>query len=198
MSDLKSIDRRITAIRNRGEKLNTLIQETAVDIIRHAADHGDCTRALSLVQAMPASFRRTKLINFFSEFSPIGMDVKKGKVGFKKNGNPFNVDGAVANPWFEDKPGEEEKLPNTLGPDQLRGMIFSMADNLKKIRDGKSKSVDLAEGMEDAVILAENMLRKLGQQDFRSLAEKAKNNNAQPKEEAPVREMMGVPQLRAA
>src|ERR1043165_3049061 len=157
-SSLKAIDRNIRNIAVKGAALNELIQQTAVDIIRHAQAHGDCSRALKLVQAMPVSFRRTKVVKFFAEYSPIQMDVKKGKVGLRKDTSPhfvpFNVDGAIANPWFEDKPGEEEKIPSTFTVASIQNMIYAVANKMAK--DAKLNS-----DSETTLRLAEDMAKRL-------------------------------------
>lgn len=77
---LKQIDERLGEVRRLGTEFNLYIHETALLIFRHAAPKevnedcqgsGDCTRAVRLVRAMPASMRRTMLIQWFHDFTPI-------------------------------------------------------------------------------------------------------------------------------
>lgn len=77
---LKAIDERVGTIRTMGREFNSYIHETAMMVFRHAAPtavsedcqgSGDCTRALKIVRAMPASMRRTMLIEWFRVYTPI-------------------------------------------------------------------------------------------------------------------------------
>lgn len=98
---------RLTRITTNAQKLNEYIHETGMMILRHAQEHGDCTFALKLVLAMPASMRRTMLIAWFEKYSPIVVKLPTdklpdGKVGINKGktANPFDLDGADAEPFY--------------------------------------------------------------------------------------------------
>jgi len=69
---MKTIKANLKKIGLSGHKLNVLIHDTGVLIMEHAKEHKDgADTALALVKAMPASMRRTMLIAWFNEFSPI-------------------------------------------------------------------------------------------------------------------------------
>lgn len=148
--DLKTINKRIKLIGTNYGKINAYVQETAVGVLEHAQEHGDCTPALRLVQAMPASARRGLLINWFGTFSPIGMNVKQGKVGFHKPGskayNPFNLEGARITNWFETAEAKDEDLPDTTLDD-----VRTALDRLAKRFQSKLDNGDVAANDVDAV-----------------------------------------------
>jgi hypothetical protein len=143
--NLKQINANIALIGRNYNKVNALVQTTALAILAHAQEHGDCTPALRLVQAMPKSARRGLLINWFAKYSPIGMNVNKGKVGFHKEGSklyrPFNVKEATANPWYEGEEANKEDLPDTTLEAVNKG-IFALAGRFKKLLDEGSVAND--------------------------------------------------------
>lgn len=97
---LKIIDKRIVTLSANAAKLNAYIHVTAVMVMEHAKAHGDCTRALSLVKAMPASMRRTMLIAWFAKYSPIAVKLGDSEaVGFSKKYNNLKTDEAKAAQW---------------------------------------------------------------------------------------------------
>lgn len=77
---LKTIDTAIALAATTANKANDLFHEAAMMVFRHAAPKqvhadcsgsGDCTRALKIVRAMPASYRRTMMIEWFRKNTPI-------------------------------------------------------------------------------------------------------------------------------
>ena len=105
-TSLTVIRKRIRLLTTNVAKINDYVQETAILIVLHAQEHGDCNEALNLVKALPQkSSRRGELIKWFAEVSPIGMDIEKGKVGLKspssKTFQPFNINKARAIKWFD-------------------------------------------------------------------------------------------------
>jgi len=90
MTTLKQIDSAIAKFATSAAALNEQCHTVAMMIFRHAAPKaagpdcqgtGDCTRAVKLVRAMPASFRRTMMIDWFAKNSPIV--IKLGDSGDK-------------------------------------------------------------------------------------------------------------------
>jgi len=170
--DLKKINANIKLIAGNYAKVNKLVQDTAVGILVHAKDTGDCTAALRLVQAMPKSARRGLLINWFGKYSPIGMNVNAGKVGFHKPGgklyNPFDIDAARMNNWFEGAEADKENLPDTT-LEEANKMIFAVAAKLQK----KLDNGDVAENDRVAVAARIAALKELG----RAAVAQAKQDN---------------------
>ena len=148
---LKKIDGKIRTIATSAAKLNGLIHETAVMIASHALEHGDCTRALTLVNAMPASMRRTMLVLWFNTFTPIRVNLSTDKVGMlkaeAKGFTPFDIDGGTAKPFYElaeENPEAEMKDLNA-----LIAMVAALAKQIdKKIGDGLVPDEDIPSAME--------------------------------------------------
>lgn len=105
--NLKQIDAKLGELRGVVANVGDRVQELAVAIIAHAAGAGagDVSRALTLVQALPNSFRREYLLQYLKYFGSIGIDLKGGKVRVLSRDNKayrgFDVDGAKANRWDE-------------------------------------------------------------------------------------------------
>lgn len=147
--DLKQIDKGIRELKGIVENVNQRVQGLAVAIISHAKDHGDCSRALTLVNALPSTFRREFLIRFFRHFGSIGIDVKGQKVRLisadTKGYRGFDVDGAKANNWYEAAdaagnradwytgPAPAQFEPNTLG--DFGQNIVNFSERLSKQLD---------------------------------------------------------------
>lgn len=144
---LKKIDANLVRITTNGDKLNVLIHQTAMLIMKHATKSGDCTRALALVKAMPASMRRTTLISWFTRYSPIRVVFQNDAVGMlrkeDKGYTPFNLEKADANPFF--KIAETNAEPGLLDFDKFIKMIQAMAKReAAKADEGKVKPEDVA------------------------------------------------------
>lgn len=142
---LKKIDIRIASIARNSTALNDQIHGTAVMIAEHAAAHGDCTRALALVKAMPASMRRTMLVLWFATFTPIRVVEKNDKVGMlkaeAKGFTPFDIEGGKAKPFHElakDKPEADD-----LTADSVNKAITALIARLtKRVDEGKVAAND--------------------------------------------------------
>jgi hypothetical protein len=143
---LKKIDGNIKRVVTNGQKLNVLIHETAVLIANHAKEHGDCTRALTLVKAMPASMRRTMLIKWFDTFTPIRVLLAADKVGILKDTAktfvPFDVEAGDAKPFYE---LAEETPEKEYSFDKLVAMVEQLGKAIeKKVEAGKVPANDVA------------------------------------------------------
>lgn len=148
MATLKEIDTQIKKIGGSKDKLNGLVQSTAVAIVEHAAEHGDCTRALALVKALGSAMNRTMLVNWFAYYAPIGMNVAQDRVGFIKHDSkryrPFDIDGARTNPWFDPNSVPANVRPEAI-PDTLLefdGKIINFVERLRKVVEDEAKFGD--------------------------------------------------------
>lgn len=142
---LKKIDIRIASIARNSTALNDQIHGTAVMILEHAKEHGDCTRALALVKAMPASMRRTMLVLWFNTFSPIRVVEKNDKVGMlkadAKGFTDWDVEGAKAKPFYELAKNKPEA--DDLTTEGVNKAIASLIARLtKRIDEGKVAAND--------------------------------------------------------
>ena len=146
MTTLKNIDSNIKRITTNAKKLNELIHSTAIMVIQHAKEHGDCTRALALVKAMPASMRRTMLVLWFETYTPIRVKLNDDKVGIlketAKNYVAWDIDGATATPFYElAEQNAEEKVYDYAA---LVAMVERLSKQIeKKIEAGAVPDADV-------------------------------------------------------
>lgn len=140
MSDnLKKINANIASIKRRSGALRATIAETAVMVIEHAKEHGNCTPALRLVEAVPMASERVKLVQWFTAFSPINVtwnaDVTKRRVGLRlpdaKLFNEYNLDGAKANPYYDYGKSDDDQTADLLGAGDVNDMISKLVKRLR-------------------------------------------------------------------
>jgi hypothetical protein len=159
---LKQIDTRIGDVRRLGVEFNQFIHETGLMIIRHAAPKavsedcqgsGDCTRAVKLVRAMPASMRRTMLIAWFQAYTPIRIklsdngdkcefDPKYKKLSSEEKVKQWDIETA-AETSFADM---SEQVPEEKSYDfaALLKMVERLGGQItKKIEEGKVPEADI-------------------------------------------------------
>lgn len=144
---LKDIDKNIRTITTNANKLNVLIHDTAMMIANHAKDHGDCTRALTLVKAMPASMRRTMLVMWFDTFTPIRVVLANDRVGMAKENTklykPFDLELGHETPFYT--LAEQNPEAKELDFDKIIALIAGLAKRIEKqADDGKVKEDDVA------------------------------------------------------
>lgn len=118
--DGKRIDTTIRSIHARGKQLDAMVHATAVAVIHLSqphidGGHLDCSKATTLLAAMPKGGRSNALKAWFAEFSNIRFD-KDGKAGLLKPTNKGYADArpqaAMAKPYWELVP-EPAVLPFT-------------------------------------------------------------------------------------
>ena len=156
---LKLIQKNIKTIVVNAAKLNVLIHETGLLIIGHAIEHGDCSPAKDLVNAMPASMRRTMLKAWFERFSPIRFNMSEGlavKVGMlkpeAKTYTPFDVPGGEATPFFQIAEENPEKTYDFAALLKLVERLPALIE--KKIEGGKVPAEDILSAQAMAVKLS--------------------------------------------
>lgn len=153
---LKAIDKNIKMVATSGAKLNKLIHDTAMQIANHAKEHGDCTRALMLAKAMPASMRRTMLVLWFHTFTPIRVMLQNDKVGISKEGAKLYVDWNLEEgdqtPFYELAEQNPEQQPMDI--EKILGLIAGLAKRIeKKVEEGavKPEAVEGAKSLSRAL-----------------------------------------------
>lgn len=119
MTTLKQIDGAIAKFATSAAALNDQCHAVAMMIFLHAAPKavgpdcegtGDCTRAVKLTRAMPASFRRTMMIDWFAKNTPIRMklsdsgdkcqyDPKYAKLSPEEKLKCWNLENANSEPF---------------------------------------------------------------------------------------------------
>lgn len=159
----EAIDKGIAWVRTTGAKFDKMVHAIACAILVHAKDTGDCSRMAKLVEAMPKSARRAGLIRWTTAFSPVAVSQDKGKGTYRakqrrvgdKNYNPYNIDGARANPYYDWDKSEDNALAALLGTGDANDKIIKLADYLEnKVNEGKVKAED-----KDAVLAKVSALR---------------------------------------
>ena len=147
----KGLSDGIKWVRTTGNKFDNTVHLIAVAVVVHAKEHGDCSFALRLVEAMPRSARRAALIKWFTAFSPISVtftkEADKRRVGLRKPGmanfNEYNIEGARANPYYDWDKAEDNALAALLGLGDFNEAVVKLADRMAKaVKDGKVKEED--------------------------------------------------------
>jgi hypothetical protein len=144
-TSLQQIDKNITYIRTTGRNVQERIHLTALMIMEHSFNHGDCSRALTLVQAMPKGMRRSLVVKWFGRFSPIAVNIvdrspNDSSVRLRKHDSkkyvPYNLAGAKAVPWYTLEP---EIMPdNAWDETVVNAKVISLATALEnRLNDGK-------------------------------------------------------------
>lgn len=81
-----------------------IIHETALLVALHAERTEDCSRALSLANAIPLARRRDKLVSWFRETGPIRMNLSGKRVGLckadTKDFRAFDFEAARKRPFY--------------------------------------------------------------------------------------------------
>lgn len=142
-TSLAALNKAITAIGRSAVKLNEQIHATAVACMEHTrgvgnGDTGPCAR---LVDALPVSHRRSLLIGWFAQFSPITIG-KDGKTGLMKahlKGTAEEREGlwmipeAKATPFYAMPDAERE--PDVPTYDKVHNNILNFIKRVKATAD---------------------------------------------------------------
>lgn len=146
-TSLATINKLITGIQRSAVKLNEQIHATALMCVEHAKSFGDASPAARLVDALPTSHRRSLLINWFAQFSPITV-AKDGKTDRMKahlkgtaedRQKLWMVDEAKATPFFALP--EAEREPDVPTYDMIHNNIVSFI----KRTEGKIEKIENAD-----------------------------------------------------
>lgn len=148
---LAQIDTGIRGIKTSRANYVKNTQILALAIMRHAKEHGDCSRALYLVRAVGKK-EQSQLIKWFMAFSPVkvtlGKTPKDDKYRFSekdaKTYNDFNLEGAEAVHWLEyDKPKAPPKSFNLNSfRTDLQKLLKKYEAHIKAGECGDSADVD--------------------------------------------------------
>ncbi|UCR81388.1 hypothetical protein [Brevundimonas phage AA] len=132
-TSLAQIDQNIKWIAATGKKLDAILHATAVAIIVHAKEHGDCSRAKTMLDAMPKSGRAKALAAWFETFSAIRFN-GDGEVGLlaDKEKRIWLVEEAQATPFWELNPEKDVVVFD---------LDKALAALLKKAHDQEQKGI---------------------------------------------------------
>ncbi len=138
---------KISQVRSNGDKFNSLIHETAMLAATHAQEFGDPQYAQSLVMACPASMRRSMVILWFSQFTPIVVkDSADWNAKMHKQSSslyvPFDLEAGDMTPFW--LLAEQNKEGGVYDFDKLVEMVKRLGKTIqKKIDDGKVADADV-------------------------------------------------------
>jgi hypothetical protein len=165
----KAINQNITTIRRAVKKTEQLIHSTAMMILAHAADYGDCTAAGRLVDSLPKWIRRATLAKWFEAFSPIIVEVTgtQVKARFAKEGDSrrkeFNLVDADVTPFSDFAPKDDKA--DFVTADSFVDRLFSLAKSYEtKVANDKvlpTEKVIITEEIEALKLLANTLRVKL-------------------------------------
>jgi hypothetical protein len=126
MKSLTEINKAIALIKTSGEKLDKLIQETAVSVLEHFAEHKDNGLVNRLYLAMPAGSRKTAMTSWLLAYGALAANTDNNT----KKEQPFILDrdkatdpvAAALDMWYSHKP---DNAPDKVFDLQkaVRGMI---------------------------------------------------------------------------
>jgi len=110
--DIKTFNKNLKVIKASGQKLDALVNETALGGLAIVQEHGDARHIDSLLLVLPQGYRREAFKVWISAFSPIRWN-GDGKVGLAKPKSrgytPFDLEGA-AKVTFWDYTKEEVRI----------------------------------------------------------------------------------------
>ena len=127
-------------------------QDIAVGIIAHDLQHGDCSRAKALVNAIGNREERGFMVQFLAFFGAIGCKMDKGvctAVGHidsqtKRYRKP-DLDAAKAHNWYEAYSKDGKKAHWFQGPEKpayIPGTLGDVGQNILNFADRVAKSLD--------------------------------------------------------
>lgn len=134
--DAAGIDKAIISIGKAGAKLDSLIQQAAVSVVKHIDEHGDITLANRLQVSMPKGSRSNALTAFLLSTAKLKVrelpkDATKAmREAFKDQPFEFNRDGktdmeaAQAKPWYEFK--KPKSVQEEFGTKELKAGILRL------------------------------------------------------------------------
>lgn len=137
MNDAKTIEKAIASIANRGSKLDADIQHCALSVINHVELHGDVTLVNRLYLAMPKGTRKAALSAWLLQFGKVLANTDKASKKelpfvYNKQGKT-DMDGAIANPWYNFK---QDKAP-----DEVLNLNDSIKALLKRAESAMKRGV---------------------------------------------------------
>jgi hypothetical protein len=155
VTSLSTINKMISGIQRSAVKLNETIHATALLCVQHAKDYGDASPAARLVDALPTSHRRSLVINWFGQFSPItiGKDGKTDKMKAHLRGNAeerekmWMIAEAKATPFYAMPEAEREPdVPTYEGiHNNILSFIKRQETRVEKIENEDEKQKAAAE-----------------------------------------------------
>lgn len=138
MKTLADINKAIDSITKSGAKLDKLIQDTAVAVLVHFAEHKDTGLVNRLYLAMPKGSRSTALASWLLAYAAVTPNVAQAT----KKEQPFSFDkskttdpvGGAADMWYDHKP--EKAVDEAFDLQKAIRGILAKASKAKTVTHG--------------------------------------------------------------
>lgn len=152
ITDNAALTKVIKSIATRGQKLDHDIHVAGVSCLQHIANHSDTTLLNDLVNALPKGARKHAFVEWALAYGNVSLldksldgdqdKIAKGQVFKLDRSKSFDLDGAVANAWYNFKPE-----PDLLTAFDVHKAVSTLVKRVTKAsRDGVS-----LDGVQDAL-----------------------------------------------
>lgn len=156
---------RFKVITSSYDKANKYTHATAMEICKHAKEHGDCSLAQELVMALPASVRREMMILWFATYTPIVVknDEKWNAKMHKPESKLFvewNLEDGDAKPFYELAKENKERPP--LDFEGLVKLVERLSNTIeKRVDNGEVNAEDIPTALDIARKLKGLKIRRI-------------------------------------
>ena len=152
ITDNAALAKAIKSIATRGQKLDHDIHVAGTSCLQHIANHSDTTLLNDLVNALPKGARKHAFVEWALAYGNVSLldksldgdqdKIAKGQVFKLDRSKTFDLDGAIANAWYNFKPE-----PDLLTAFDVNKAVAQLVKRVTKAsRDGVS-----LEGVQDAL-----------------------------------------------
>jgi len=132
MKTLAEINKAIATIKASGEKLDKLIQDTAVNVLEHFAEHKDNGLVNRLYFALPQGARKTAMTSWLLAYGALSANAdsktKKEQPFVYDRNKVTDAEGAATDMWYDHK------------PDQTPDKVFDLQKAVKALLSKASKA----------------------------------------------------------
>lgn len=152
----KDIEYGIESVRKMGDIWQQSVQEVQIAVLAHLDEHGDYTLFQKLHDALPKGARRNALVEHAVKYGKITVNMDDDKA--KRKAKPFlfdktkttNLDGAAADPWWEQMP--EKPVDEAFDFQKLLLALLSKADKAANDPTKNFQGRDLLEAARKLVV----------------------------------------------
>jgi hypothetical protein len=145
------IDALIKAIAKAGAKLDRDIQEAGLSALQALHDHGNIGYVNQLYNALPKGARKAALSSWYMSYGQIVAntegDKKDKPFKYTKDKAATNVEGAMADPWYNHKPDQN--------PDEVFDLRKAVEGIIKKAQGKNLVHAEMLTGLQAMIVDAE-------------------------------------------
>lgn len=135
---IAEINKAIASIKTAGAKLDTMIQNTAVDVLTHFAEHKDTGLVNRLYLALPKGARKTAMVDWLLKFCAVQPNTEQAT----KEEQPF----VYARDKVTDPEAAAEVMWYDLKKDKAPDDVFDLQKAVRQILAKAGKAPSLAHG----------------------------------------------------